>query len=160
MIFFMSNWSNIQWFFHDFFIFTNFKSFSWNSMIFPWSWNRSEFQWFFKSCRSPGNDMVLSGNITWNSADPDLCHHMMSLGYKDTGRERLRSSAVTINQNGGRRTRWVQTFADCVNTAPRSPSILRRERVMGPIDFLGVRNCSGRVGYCRYREGKISANWS
>ena len=36
-----------------FFIFTNFKNFSWNSMIFPWSWNRSEFQWFFKSCGNP-----------------------------------------------------------------------------------------------------------
>ena len=30
--------------------FTNFKNVSSNSMIFPWSWNRSEFQWFFKSC--------------------------------------------------------------------------------------------------------------
>ena len=49
----MSHWSKIQWFFHDFFIFTNFKNFSWNSMIFPWSWNRSEFQWFFKSCGNP-----------------------------------------------------------------------------------------------------------
>ena len=49
----MSKWSEIQWFFHDFFIFTNFKHFSWNSMIFPWSWNRSEFQWFFKSCGNP-----------------------------------------------------------------------------------------------------------
>ena len=74
-----------------------------------------------------------------------------------TGRERLRSYDQS---NGGRRTRWVQTFADCVNMAPRSPSILRTERIMGPIDFLGVRNCSGMVGYCRYREGKISANWS
>ena len=49
----MSNWSKIQWFFHHFLIFTNFKNFSWNSMIFPWSWNRSEFQWFFKSCGNP-----------------------------------------------------------------------------------------------------------
>ena len=49
----MSNWSKIQWFFHDFFIFANFKNFSWNSMIFPWSWNRSEFQWFIKSCGNP-----------------------------------------------------------------------------------------------------------
>ena len=49
----MSHWSQIQWFFHDFFIFTDFKNFSWNSMIFPWSWNRSEFQWFFKSCENP-----------------------------------------------------------------------------------------------------------
>ena len=51
----MSNWSKIQWVFHDFFIFTNFKNISWNSMIFPWSWNRSEFQWFFKSCGNPVN---------------------------------------------------------------------------------------------------------
>ena len=51
--FFMSNWSKIQWSFHDFLIFTNFKNFSWNSMIFPWSWKRSEFQWFFKSCGNP-----------------------------------------------------------------------------------------------------------
>ena len=50
----MSNWFKIQWFFHDFFNFTNFKNFSWNSMTFPWSWNRSEFQWFFKSCGNPG----------------------------------------------------------------------------------------------------------
>ena len=50
----MSKLFKIQWFFHDFFIFTNFKNFSWNSMIFPWSWNRSEFQWFFKSCGNPG----------------------------------------------------------------------------------------------------------
>ena len=49
----MSNWSKIQWFFYDFFILTNFKNFSSNSMIFPWSWNRSEFQWFFKSCGNP-----------------------------------------------------------------------------------------------------------
>ena len=49
----MNNWSKIQWFFHDFLIFTNFKNFSCNSMIFPWSWNRSEFQWFFKSCGNP-----------------------------------------------------------------------------------------------------------
>ena len=54
----MSNWSKIQWFFHDFFIFTNFKNFSWNSMIFPWSWNRSEFQWIFKSCGNPGHDII------------------------------------------------------------------------------------------------------
>ena len=39
--------------FNDFSIFTNFKNFSWNSMIFPWSCNRSEFQWFFKSCGNP-----------------------------------------------------------------------------------------------------------
>ena len=62
--------------------------------------------------------------------------HLYQVNWSPTGRERLRSSAVTINQNGGRRTRWVQTFADCVNMAPRSPSILRTERVMGPIDFL------------------------
>ena len=58
MIFSMSNWSEIQWFFHDFFIFTNFKNLSWNSMIFPWSWNRSEFQWFFKSCGNPESYML------------------------------------------------------------------------------------------------------
>ena len=45
----MSNWSKIQWSFYNFLIFTNFKNFSWNSMIFPWSWKRSKFQWFFKS---------------------------------------------------------------------------------------------------------------
>ena len=50
----MSDWSKIQWYFHDFFILTNFKNFSWNSMIFPWSGKRSEFQWFFKSCGNPG----------------------------------------------------------------------------------------------------------
>ena len=49
----MSDWSKIQWIFHDFVILTNFKNFSWNSMIFQWSWNRSEFQWFFKSCGNP-----------------------------------------------------------------------------------------------------------
>ena len=50
----MSNWCKIQWFFRDVFIFTNSKNFSWNSMIFPWSWKTSEFQWFFKSCGNPG----------------------------------------------------------------------------------------------------------
>ena len=45
----MSNWSIIQWFFHDFLISTNFKTFSCYSMIFPWSWNRSEFQWFSRA---------------------------------------------------------------------------------------------------------------
>ena len=49
----MSDWSKIQWCFHDFVILTNFKKFSWNSMIFQWSWSRSEFQWFFKSCGNP-----------------------------------------------------------------------------------------------------------
>ena len=49
----MSNWSKIPWFFYDFLIFTNFKNLSCNSMIFPWSWNRYEFQWFFKSCGNP-----------------------------------------------------------------------------------------------------------
>ena len=33
--------------------FANFKRFSWNSMIFPWSPNRSEFEWFFKGCGNP-----------------------------------------------------------------------------------------------------------
>ena len=60
----MSNWSKIQWFFHDFFIFTNFKNFSSNSMIFPWSWNRSEFQWFFKSCGNPDTE---SGSWWWQA---------------------------------------------------------------------------------------------
>ena len=49
----MSHRSKMQWFFHDFFMFTNFKKFAWNSMIFPWSWNKSELQWFFKSCGNP-----------------------------------------------------------------------------------------------------------
>ena len=49
----MNNWSNFQrfalWFF---FILTNFKYFSWNSMTFPWHWSRSVFQWYFKSCEN------------------------------------------------------------------------------------------------------------
>ena len=56
----MSDWSKIHWIFHDFCIFTNF---SWNSMIFPWSWNRSEFQWFFKSCGNPAFDTVDRGKF-------------------------------------------------------------------------------------------------
>ena len=63
----MSNWPKIQWFFHDFFIFTNFKNFLWNLMIFPWSWKRSEFQWFFKSC---GNPVWTYGIFLF-----DRCHH-------------------------------------------------------------------------------------
>ena len=66
----------IKWFFHeqliqnpmifnDFFIFTNFNNFLWNSMIFPWSWNRSEFQWFFKTC---GNPDLATGHQDWNNA--------------------------------------------------------------------------------------------
>ena len=62
----MSNWSKIQWFFYNFFIFTNFNNFSWNSMIFPWSWNRSEFQWFFKTCENPD---LATGHQVWNNAE-------------------------------------------------------------------------------------------
>ena len=60
----LSNWSML-WLFQNPMIFsrvtdskfddfsTNFKNFSQNSMIFLWSWNKSEFRWFFKSCRNP-----------------------------------------------------------------------------------------------------------
>ena len=58
----MSDWSKIQWFFHDSVILTNFKNFSWNSMIFQWSWSRPEFQWFFKSCGNPDE-----GSLTMNT---------------------------------------------------------------------------------------------
>ena len=54
------------------------------------------------------------------------------------GKYHLRSSAVTINQNGGGRTRWVQTIADCVNTTPRLPSIFIM-RLVESWDLLIVR---------------------
>ena len=79
----MSNWSKIQWFFHDFFIFTIFKNFSSNSMIFPWSWNRSEFQWFFESCGNPELGAVRQQAITWANIDLDPCRHMTSLGHNE-----------------------------------------------------------------------------
>ena len=51
VIFFMNDNQNSMIFI---FIFTNFKTFSWNSMIFSWSWNRSEFHRFFKWSLIPG----------------------------------------------------------------------------------------------------------
>ena len=60
-----------------------------------------------------------------------------------------RPGAVTTNQNGG-----VQTIADCVNTAHRSPSILRPEWVMGPIDIFGMEIRSSKVRYCRFWKEK------
>ena len=75
-------WFKIQWAFHErliqismifplyFFILTNFKYFSWSSMIFPYSSCRSEFQWFFKSCRDPVPIcLVLQSKNMWQTKE-------------------------------------------------------------------------------------------
>ena len=84
----MSDWSKIQWFFHDFVILSNFKNFSWNSMIFQWSWSRSEFQWFFKSCGNPGSH----SSETWTQyvVQPTQCINHLSSWYGTTFRKKSR----------------------------------------------------------------------
>ena len=64
-----------------------------------------------------------------------VCRRAGRLLATEVFTQALRSCAVTISQNGGRRTRWIYIIADCVNTVPRSPSILCLERVMGPSDL-------------------------
>ena len=77
----MSNWFKIQWFFHDVFSFTNFKNFSWNSMIFPWSWNRSEIQWFFKSC---GNPVMVPKRLIWVLTSVTLTFYLWPRTFAQT----------------------------------------------------------------------------
>ena len=75
-----------------------------------------------------------------------VCRRAGRLLATEVFTQALRSCAVTISQNGGRRTRWIYIIADCVNTVPRSPSILRLERVMGPSD-LGLHVAVNKHSY-------------